>query len=205
MFTTSLAAVAVAGLFAPGSIPNHPDWVSSYGTALTRAAEQHKPVAVFITNGNLAHLTKGETLGLDVSKTLSTHYVAVQIDATTENGKKMADAFGIAEGIVISDRTGAVMALRHEGTIAQNDLAGYLNRYSGQSNVATTEYRTSVLAVRPESIPSSYQYQPQVQQVQYQPQQAPVYQPAPAFSYQPAVAAPSYAPTVFAQPLIGGS
>lgn len=181
MFTTSLAVVAVAGLFAPSSIPSHPDWAPNYGSALIRAAENKKPVAVFITNGNLAHLTKGVTLGADVSKTLSNHYNAVQIDATTEAGKKMADAFGIQEGVVISDRTGELMALRHEGTIAPTDLEGYLTRYSDQTGVAATEYRSSVVPTQP-----TITYQPQA--VTYQPQ-----------------AVPSYSPTVFAQPMIGTS
>ena len=168
-------------MLAPTSIPNQPNWETSYGSALLRAAQNKKPVAVFITNGGLSHLTRGEILGADVSKTLSNHYNAVQIDATTEAGKKMADAFGIQEGVVISDRTGEVMALRHEGTVAQTELAGYLSRYTEQAVVVNTEYQSTVVPV-------------------YQPAPQPVLQHRPVLN-----AVQNFNTAVFGQPLLSGS
>ena len=178
MFTTSLAAVAVAGLFASGSLSGQPDWAPSYASALSRAAELRKPVAVFITPGSLAQLTKGTGLGSDASKTLHSHYIAVQIDATTEAGKKMAESFGIKEGVVISDRTGDVMALRHEGAVTQADLNGYLTKFSGQTTVAVTEHYSSV---------------------------APVYQPQMIQNRPVLNAVQNFNTAVFGQPLIGSS
>lgn len=173
MIITSLAAAAVVGVLTAGNVPTQPTWATNYGSALTLAAEQHKPVAVFITNGGMNHLTKGE-LGTDASKTLSTHYIAVQIDATTEGGKKMADAFGISEGVVISDRTGELMALRHEGSVEPTALTEYLTKYSAQTTVKATEYHSI---------------------------NAPVAQPIAAPVFQP-VAAPVYQPVMF--PAAGG-
>lgn len=185
MFTTSLAVVAVAGLLTPGSVAGQPDWAPDYAAALSRAAELRKPVAVFLTSGDLTRLTQGEKLGSDVGKTLSTHYVAVQIDTTTESGKKMADAFHMKEGVVISDRTGASIALKHEGAVAATELADYLNRFSGQTVVAATEYRIAGGAspLYPSQVVPSY--------------------PAPNRPVLNAIQ--NFNTTVFGQPLIGGS
>ena len=120
MFTTSLAAAAVAGLMATGSLTGQSDWAPSYSKALAIAAEHRKPVAVFLTQGGLAHLTKGDGLGSAATKALRTEYVAVHIDTTTDAGKKMAEAFGIAEGVVISDRTGGKMAGRVQASPASS-------------------------------------------------------------------------------------
>ncbi len=147
MFTTSLAAAAVVGVIASSSLSTQPEWATSYATALAQAAELRKPVAVFITNGGLAHLTNGEGIGSDASTTLRTHYIAVQIDATTDAGKKMAEAFRVQEGVVISDTSGGQIALRHEGTVGTTDLNGYLTKYATPQTITTTEYRSTV--VRP--------------------------------------------------------
>lgn len=143
MFTTSLTVAAVLGGLAANNLPAQPDWATSYGKALSLAAEQHKPVAVFITNGGLAHLTKGEGLGSDASKTLRTHYIAVQIDATTDAGKQMATAFGVTEGVVISDRSGEKIALRHAGEVASAALTGYLTKYAEQQTISYTENQSA--------------------------------------------------------------
>lgn len=144
MFTTSLAAAAVVGVIASSSLSTQPEWATNYAAALAQAAELRKPVAVFITNGGLAHLTNGEGIGSDASKTLRTHYVSVQIDANTEDGKKMAEAFRVQEGVIISDQSGGQIALRHEGTVNPTDLTGYLTKYSAPQTITTTEYRTTI-------------------------------------------------------------
>jgi hypothetical protein len=182
MFTTSLAAATVAGLLASGTLVGQPDWAPNYSKAMAIAAEHRKPVAVFLTQGGLAHLTKGDGLGSAATKALRTDYVAVHIDTTTEAGKKLSDAFGITEGVVISDRNGGKMALRHEGLIAPAELSGYLTKYSSGSAVAVTEYRA---AGRP----------------MYTPVPAQVYQqPRPVLN-----AIQNFNTAVFGGPIFGGS
>ena len=162
MFTTSLTATVVAGLFASGSIAGLPDWTESYGKAITQAGEKQKPVAVFLSPGEPTKLTNGKGLGTEALKSLKTDYIAVRIDTTTEHGKKLADAFGVAQGVVLSDRTGKQIALKHEGTLTPDELASYLSRFAGQKELVTTEVHSSA---------SSPVYAPQYAQPQYQYQQ----------------------------------
>ena len=85
MFTTSLTAAAVASFLAAGTLSPSSDWAPSYATARTLAHAHNKPIAVFLTPGNLAKLTNGESLPSETSKLISEKYIAVQIDTTTED------------------------------------------------------------------------------------------------------------------------
>jgi hypothetical protein len=185
MFTTSLAAAAVVGALASTSLSGQPDWAPGYAKALSLSAEHRKPVAVFLTQGGLSKLTKGEGLGTDAAKALRSDYIAVQIDTTTADGKKMADSFGMTEGVVISDRAGSAIALKHQGPVAPTELKGYLTQYATTTQVVSTEVRYAV-AVQPV-------YQPQYVQPQY-------VQPRPVLN-----AIQNFNTAVFGQPLLGGS
>ena len=160
IFTTSLAAVALSGLVS-SAIPAQPAWTSDYRQALSAATELHKPIAVFITKGAQAELTKGEGLG-DAAKLLKEGYVALHIDTTTEKGRKLAKSFDLAEGLIISDKTGGVQALRHAGTVSPTELSGYLTKYAGTESVTTTDYRSTGEAAPAagQPVPASPQYAP---------------------------------------------
>ena len=162
MFTTSVTVAMVAGLLSSGSIAGLPDWTDSYGKAIALAGEKHKPVAVLLSPGELSKLTNGKAMGTDTLKSLKSDYIAVRVDTTTEDGKKLAEAFGISQGVVLSDKSGKQMALKHEGQLTSEQLSEYLTKYSSTEQVATTEYRSSVVAVAP------VQYQPQFYQPQYE-------------------------------------
>ena len=190
MFTTSLAAAVIAGLLVPGALSRDPNWAPDYAKALTLSAQSRKPVAVFVTNGDLKHLMKGDEFGLDTAKALRSNFIAVRVDTTTDIGKKQAEAFGLSEGVVISDRTGGVIALRHEGPLPAAELNGYLTQFSGQSTVVTTEYRSSV----------TVQPQPVVQPATYTQPAFEYTQPRPILN-----AVQNFNTAVFGQPLIGGS
>jgi hypothetical protein len=165
MFSTSLTTAVIAGLFASGSIAGLPEWTESYGKAVALAGEKRKPVAVFLAPGELVKLTNGKGLPADTLKSLQSNYIAVQIDTTTADGKKLADAFGLAQGVVLSDRTGKQMALKHEGQLTPEQLGEYLTKYATAEKVETTEYRTAVVPVQTQYQPQQYQqYQPQYQQ-----------------------------------------
>lgn len=159
MFTASLTATLVAGLFSSVASAGLPEWTESYGKAIAQAGEKHKPVAVFLSPGEPNKLTNGKGLGSDVLKSLKADYIPVRIDTTTEDGKKLADAFGVSQGVILSDRTGKQVALKYEGTITSEQLTGYLTKYADQKEVVTTEVVSTTAPVA-----QTQYYQPQYQQ-----------------------------------------
>ena len=161
IFTTSLAAFALSGLMA-ASIPAQPAWTTDYRQAVGAASEFRKPIAVFITKGSQAQLTKGEGLSAEAAKLMKDGYVALHVDTNTANGQKLAASFELAEGLIISDKTGGLQALRHAGTVTPTELSGYLAKYAGTEAVMTTDYRTTGMAAQPV-------FQPQMAQPQYAP------------------------------------
>lgn len=152
MFSTSLAALAVAGALTAGSLSaTHPAWQTSYRVALGQVAEQQKPLAVFIGRGEAgyARLVTDGGLGADAAKLLKQGYVSLYLDVDTANGKQVAEAFKMTEGVVISDKTGGTMALRHEGTVSQTALTGYLQQYQTGQPVAQTQYVSPAMYQQP--------------------------------------------------------
>jgi hypothetical protein len=159
MFTASLTASVLSGLFSVGSIGSGlPEWTESYGKAIAQAGEKHKPVAVFLSPGDPNKVTNGKGLGVEVLKELKSGYIPVRVDSTSEDGKKLADAFGISQGVVLSDRTGKQIALKYDGAITSERLSGYLSKYADQTEIATTEFAS----------PNTPVVQPQYYQPQYQ-------------------------------------
>lgn len=175
MFTTSLTAAVLSGMLASGSLDS-PKWRTSYRDAASAATELRKPIAIFITTGSPAKLVKEGTLGKDAARLLRDGFVPLTVDTTTDAGKDLAKTFHLSEGLVISDRTGGVQALRHAGAVTDADLKGYLERFTAPTAaVASTEYRGAAVAptVQPQSQAVQYQFQAtqyQPQPVQYQPQ-----------------------------------
>lgn len=160
MISTSLTALAVAGALATGSIPaQQPAWQSSYRTALGQAVEQHKPLAVFIGHGaaGVNRLVADGGLGADAVQLLKANYVSLYIDADTASGKGLAEAFKMTEGLVISDKTGGLQALRHEGPVKPAELTTYLTRFAATDAVVTTETRgAAVVTPVPVYAPAYY-------------------------------------------------
>jgi len=154
MFSTSFVAAVVTGLAASASVVGQPTLQADYRTALTESAKLHKPVAVFIGHGTdgYSKLVTSGGLGVDSTKLLNQSFVSVYVDTTTESGKTLATAFNLSEGLVISDKTGGIQNLRHEGTVAQSDLRAYLVKYADGVPAAQTETRSTVAPV-PSTIP----------------------------------------------------
>jgi hypothetical protein len=170
MLSTSLAAIVLSGLAAV-STATEPAWQTDYATAVARAAESKKPIAVFIAHGGAgyAKLVASGGLPADVTRVLRQSYVCLYVDTDTVNGKELSRAFEMKEGLVISGRGGAKQALRHDGKVQPADLSSYLTRYAGANQVVTTTETPNVV-VQPVAV-------------------APVYTaPAPVY-YQPAVTA----------------
>jgi hypothetical protein len=183
MFSTSLATAAVAGLLASGSLATQPNWQPDYKKALAQATQQHKPVAVFIARGDAGYarlITEGG-LGSDATRVLRNSYICLYVDTRTAYGQELAGAFQIDKGLIISDKTGGVQVLRHEGSVSQTALTNYLTRYVDGGQVSQTEFHGGTQPV------AQTVTQPIVQPVQpapvaIQPTYQPVYQPQPAFT-----------------------
>ncbi|MCU0704585.1 MAG: hypothetical protein MUF18_11465 [Fimbriiglobus sp.] len=174
MFTTSLTAAVVSGLFVSGSLVGLSDWSESYGKAIALAGEKHKPVAVFLAAGDLGQLTNGKGLGTDALKSIRNNYIAVRIDTTSEEGQQLAGAFGLTQGVVLSDRTGKAMVLKHGGTITPEQLAVYLTKHAATEVAVTTEYHGAAPVFLSAPQPQFQTVQPQFQTVPYS---QPTYQP----------------------------
>lgn len=140
MVATTLAAVAFSGLLAPGASGALPSWQTNYGTAMTAAVAQQKPMAVFIGRGDVGPaklLTDGQ-LPAKAGEVLNASYVSVYVDTDTAAGKALAGQFGLAEGLVISNKGGKLQALRHTGSLSADQLTDYLVRYADTTMVSHT-------------------------------------------------------------------
>lgn len=135
MIVTTVAVLSLTGLLG-ANVSVQPEWQTDYWKAQTIAAEQHKPLAVFIVKGNVKDALK---LTDDAAKELKSHFVAVTINSDDIKNKKLAEAFEMTEGVVISDRTGEKQALRIEGKTSTSDLPQTLARMAKVETATTTE------------------------------------------------------------------
>ena len=140
MFTTTLAAIALAGGISSGVIPSAPNWHTDYAQAMSRSSAEGKPMAVFIGNGadRLAKLTAEGAIPAEAVRVLNASYVCVYLDAGTAVGKDLASRFEMTEGLVISNRGGHVQAYRHNGAMGGKELTESLSKYAdGEQPVVT--------------------------------------------------------------------
>ena len=117
-------------------------WHTDYYQARNLAKTEGKPLAVFVAPGKDAwsKLARTGKLGKESERTLTENYVRVFIDSKTVQGKKLAADLGLETGlgIVISDRTGDLMAFYHEGNLANAALGSYLHRFADPNRVVST-------------------------------------------------------------------
>lgn len=194
MVSTSLTAAAFVVLSA-GSVSTAPNWQADYGTALTAAAAQQKPMAVFIGQGDAgyANLVTGGQIPVEVGQLLSSQYVSVYVNTDTAAGKALAGQFEMQAGLVISSRGGAKQALRLPGTVNGTDLTGVLTTLGTTSPVSTTGVVVSSAPAVTYVAPAAYAV-PSAPLATYA---APAAYSAPAVSYAPPAMtyhAPMYAP-----------
>lgn len=139
MFTTSLTALAVAGLLASNTTVAGTTWQTDYAEALKVANSTRKPMAVFIAAGGQDRLIEGGVaLDAEAIKVLRDKFVPLHVDTNTEAGKRLASSFEMKVGLVISDASGGVQALRHDGTVSSDTLKIYLSKFDGHETVSTT-------------------------------------------------------------------
>lgn len=159
MVTTTFAAVVLGATLSPAALT--PDWRTDYRQAIVAAVAEQKPVAVFIGHGTARPLPP------EAATLLAKSYVCVTVDVDTPAGKTLADKFGLAEGLVISNKGGDLQALRHAGPVPAADLTGYLAKFSDASRVVTTTEKVGAEAAPAAVVPASYA--------------APVYRSGPVF------------------------
>ena len=165
MFSTSLAAAAFGGLLMVPNLATQPVWQSDYRQALTQAADQHKPLAVFINSGGTgyARLIQDGSIPKEAAEVLKKNYVCLYVDVLTTTGKELSGSFQMSEGIVISDPTAGLQALRHAGPIEATELTRYVQQYAEPTTpLARTNY--SGVDSTPFVQPAIVSYQPAYQQ-----------------------------------------
>ena len=132
-----LLALAGIGAGASGDVA----WQTDYGVARKAAAKEQKPLVVVIGSGVTGYneLTREGVLQDEARRLLTNQYVCLYLDTLTPAGSRQARAFHVGDlGIVISDRSGALQAFRHEGDLSNRALVTYLQRYADPTRVLQT-------------------------------------------------------------------
>ena len=165
MFSTSLAAAALSGLLMAPNMTTQPVWQSDYRQALSVAADQRKPLAVFINSGGTgyARLIQDGSIPKEAAEVLKKKYVCLYIDVSTTTGKELSGSFQMAEGIVISDPAAGLQALRHAGPIQATELTRYVQQYAEPTTPLAQTYYSGVVTT-PYVQPEVTNYQPVVTQ-----------------------------------------
>lgn len=139
MYVSSLVVALAVATAAPA---DNVSWMTDYSAAVQKGGSEGKPVAVFIGTGKTGwnKLSQEGQLANESLQILKQSYVCVYIDAKTEEGKALADAFQVPDGvgIILSDRTGKLQAFRHEGDLPDGRIAQYLERFADPTLVVQT-------------------------------------------------------------------
>ncbi len=131
---TSLVLALVMG---PGAAPRASavdalTWQNDYVAARKRGRQENKALAVFVGSGQRGweEVCLESKLSPGVRKLLADHYVCVYVDADEARGKRLADDFDIAQGLVVSTRNGESQAFRQKGRLSDKDLEFTLRRFA---------------------------------------------------------------------------
>lgn len=139
-----ISTLMLTSLFAALAESPTPNLQRDYATAYKLAAEQKKPLAVFLGHGTegLKTLVTDGGLSAEETKILNKDYVVLYVDTDSPAGKELAKTFELTEGLVISDRSGSKQAVRYDGAVAQSELNEMLTTYAQPTRtVNTTENR----------------------------------------------------------------
>jgi len=141
---TVFALCALWGSVSPQLSQFSMNFENDYREARAIGAKSQKPLLVFVGQGadGWKRLVREGQLGGEARSKISAAFIAVYIDRTAEDGKSLAEAFSLQAngGLIISDRSGGVMAFRHEGPLSDADLCKHLTRFADPALVvATTE------------------------------------------------------------------
>jgi hypothetical protein len=103
MVTTTLAAVALSGLLTPGMANTLPAWQTDYWKGMALAAEQGKPMAVFIARGDNGYgrVVSDGAIPAEAGRLLRDSFVCVYVNVDTADGKSLAGQMAVTEGLVM--------------------------------------------------------------------------------------------------------
>jgi hypothetical protein len=122
---TPLLLIALTGLPAADT-GEELVWRSDYSSARKLGAEEKKPLALFFAPGadGWSKVSRDGKLGKETEKLLSGQYVPVHVNTSTEAGRKLAASFEVnsGTGLIISDRSGRLMAFFHDGNLSSSAL-----------------------------------------------------------------------------------
>jgi hypothetical protein len=148
MVTTTFAAVVLSAALANEAAVVAPAWETSYARAADTAIAQRKPLAVFIGRGEAGYAkVVGGDMPTEAGRLLAANYVALYVNTDTAEGQRLATAFGVTEGLVISCRGCQVQALKYGGAVPAVELAGYLTKYAAADVAVATTERAGTVAV----------------------------------------------------------
>jgi hypothetical protein len=136
---TSVLLVALSSVAAP-SDRDSLTWQNDYAAARRQGESAGKPLAVFIGSGKSGweKVCRDDVSG-ECKEMLASKYVPCYIDVSTDEGRRLAPLFKVSgPSLVISDRTGELVAYRHEGDLSGGELSRTLERYADPSRVVTT-------------------------------------------------------------------
>ncbi len=155
MISTTFAALVLSAAMA-NEAAVAPTWETSYARASESAIAQRKPLAVFIGHGEAGYSRViGGGMPTETERLLASNYVALYVNTDTTDGKALAGAFGVSEGLVISCRGCQVQALKFGGAVPAVELAGYLTKYSAADvSVTTTERAGTAVVAAPAAVMS---------------------------------------------------
>jgi hypothetical protein len=141
---TAMALVALTLSATTGNVSGTPNWLDDYQVARARVADAGKPMVVVVGSGQAGWRDVVRD-GFDptVAKLLADKFVCLYADTTTVQGREVAGAFRVRQGVVISDRTGKNQAFNASGTVSRSDLMRALVRYGQQPEVTQTEFQTT--------------------------------------------------------------
>lgn len=149
MHTSLGLLVGTTLLLAQGGPPAQEiDWRTNYSAAQAEGRKAGKPLAVFVGAGRSGYeqLVREGSLTDGARKLLRTDYVPVYLDARKPENRQLIEDLGIPNdrGLVLSDRSGDVMAFQHDGTLSAADISRQLRRFADPDiEVRTTSRNTT--------------------------------------------------------------
>jgi hypothetical protein len=135
---------------------NGPNWLTDYDQANQQGQDEKKPLAIFVGKGKdgACKLIRKGKMTSAMRQLLSEKYVCVYANTKKKAGRRLAKKFHIDKGLLISDRLGKRLALRHEGTVRCKALKRYLTKYADPDLVVKRTERHRVKKRQPAIAPA---------------------------------------------------
>lgn len=166
--STSFSLLALAGLLViPAPAPTAKlVWWRDYQIAQAKGVEVNKPLALVVGSGPGGYegLTQEGQLSDSVRKALAENYVCVYLDTKTPSHLELIKQLEVTkgQGLIISDRSGALQAFHHDGQLSEKELSKQLQHFANPKVEVTTTVSnaTTRFSYYPTSQRESFHYSP---------------------------------------------